>query len=923
MCLPRGDGGCCFTILMLSAAQYFKDQSCKMRVPSVFFSVLILSPGLFGSEVNYDRDIKPLLRTKCAACHGALKQEAGLRLDAARLIRRGGDSGAVIDVDDSANSLLLSRVAAEDPDVRMPPEGEGEKLTQEEILLLRKWIESGAIAPEDETIPPDPSHHWAYQPPVQKPVPQISDAAWRTNPIDAFIAQRHREANLHPVPVADRYTLVRRLYFDLIGLPPSPEQIDAFVEDTSDHGYAALVDQLLNSPHYGERWGRHWMDVWRYSDWNGYKNQLRGSQRHIWRWRDWIIESVNRDRGYDRMIVEMLAGDEIAPDDPGVLRATGFLARNFHKSNRNIWLDATVEHTAKAFLGLTMNCARCHDHKFDPIAQRDYYAMRAIFEPHHVRTERVPGQPNIMKDGLPRAFDSDPDAKTFLYVRGNEKHFDKNAPVPPELPAIFGQKLNAEPVSLPPVAVFPAFWPHVEAEDIRQAEQRVTAAKKQLKETTNTSEEESSPAIAQLKLESARADLASLRARYAADKAKQFSEGESDISELAQSAAEAERKAAITRARFELADSQAKLAESQAKLAAAKTDKKADTQKLQGAAEAAKKAVVAAKKQLASAEAAANSEDVNYTAVGKTFPRRSTGRRLALARWITHPGNPLTARVAVNHIWLRHFGEPLVSNTFDFGLRSPRPQHADLLDWLAVELMEHQWSMKHIHRLIVTSRTWQLQSSADPALTAANARIDPDNRLYWRARVRRLDAEVVRDSVLHVAGSLDLQLGGADIDYAKGETVARRSVYFRHAYEKQMTMLVLFDAAGPNECYRRSESIIPQQALALANSALSVSESRKLARSLTARVQDAEEPDAAFVHNAFRRVLARPPADSEMAACLDFLSQQASVLSSPESLTKVAGKTVSAVGPSADPHLRAKENLVHVLMNHNDFVTLR
>jgi hypothetical protein len=189
--------------------------------------------------------------------------------------------------------------------------------------------------------------------------------------------------------------------------------------------------------------------------------------------------------------------------------------------------------------------------------------------------------------------------------------------------------------------------------------------------------------------------------------------------------------------------------------------------------------------------------------------------------------------------------------------------------------------------------------------------------------VRRLDAEVVRDSVLHVAGSLDLQLGGADIDYATGETVARRSVYFRHAYEKQMTMLVLFDAAGPNECYRRSESIIPQQALALANSALSVSESRKLARSLTTLVQDAEEPDAAFVQTAFRRVLARPPADSEMAACLAFLSQQASVLSSPESLTKVDGKAVSAVGPSADPHLRAKENLVHVLMNHNDFVTLR
>ena len=327
-------------------------------------------------------------------------------------------------------------------------------LTPTQLRRLQTWINAGAIAPEDEPIPTDPHEHWAYQPPKRAAVPQIKNAESQFNPIDAFIAQQHRESGIIPAEVADNQTLVRRLYFDLIGLPPTRQQIDDFVNDDSAGAYARLVNNLLNSPQYGERWGRHWMDVWRYSDWNGYKDQLRGSQRHIWRWRDWIIESLNADKGYDQMIIEMLAGDEAAPDDLDVLRATGFLARNFHKSNRNIWLDATVEHTAKAFLGMTINCAKCHDHKFDPIAQTEYYAMRAIFEPHNVRTERIAGQRNVSQDGVPRAFDAAPDAKTFLYVRGNEKHFDKESPVAAAIPAVFNEPLDIQPVPLPPIACF-------------------------------------------------------------------------------------------------------------------------------------------------------------------------------------------------------------------------------------------------------------------------------------------------------------------------------------------------------------------------------------------------------------------------------------------------------------------------------------
>lgn len=887
-----------------------------MRNLRAILVVLIAANIASAADVDYDRDIKPMLAEKCAACHGALKQESGLRLDAASLMLRGGDSGAAIKVGESPSSLLMHRVVTEDADERMPPEGLGERLNAEQRQLLQRWIDDGAIAPPDEVIPTDPALHWAYQLPIKVPVPSMDAADWQGHPIDAFIANQHQYAGVTAVGVADKHVLVRRLYFDLIGLPPTLQQIADFENDDSATAYRDLVDELLNSSHYGERWGRHWMDVWRYSDWSGYKDKLRGSQRHIWHWRDWIIESMNADKSYDRMVVEMLAGDEVAPEDPDVLRATGFLARNYHTSNRNIWLDATVEHTAKAFLGMTVNCARCHDHKFDPIAQSEYYAMRAVFEPHNVRTERIAGQPSVLKDGIPRVFDAKPDSKTFLYVSGNEKHFDKEAPIAAALPAVFSTPLDVTPVTLPPIAVFPALWPHIEAEEIRSAEKQIVAAKKQLADCAKQTAGESEPSIAELKLASAEARLTSLSARWTADKAKHGGDARQDVAGLSKVAASAERNAAVAKARFDLA-------EAQEKIAGATASDEADSGKKKAAIDTAKKAAAAAKKNLTTAQAAAKKAGAAYTSVGKSYPDTSTGRRLALAKWIAGPKNPLTARVAINHIWLRHFGEPLVANTFDFGLRSPRPKHADLLDWLAVELMEHQWSMKHIHRLLVTSRTWQLQSSAADALTAANVKVDPDNQLYWRANVRRLDAEVIRDSVLHVAGSLDLTHGGPDIDYANGETNSRRSVYFRHAYEKQMTMLVLFDAAAPTECYRRSESIIPQQALTLANSALSVSESRRLAQSLWAEVKSGEDAEPRFLLRAFKKVLGRSPSGMETLKCKEFLSKQALMLAASEKLTDFGGTAVSGVEASDDPKLRAKENLVHVLMNHNDFVTIR
>ena len=298
------------------------------------------------------------------------------------------------------------------------------------------------------------------------------------------------------------------------------------------------------------------------------------------------------------------------------------------------------------------------------------------------------------------------------------------------------------------------------------------------------------------------------------------------------------------------------------------------------------------------------------------YPATSSGRRLALARWITAGENPLTARVAVNHLWLRHFGKPLVPTVFDFGRNGQPPSHPALLDWLAAEFVRRGWSMKEMHRLMVTSHAYRMDSTPDAADLAA----DPDNRWLWRMNPRRMEAELVRDSVLHVAGRLDLTLGGPDIPHAQGLTVPRRSLYFQHAAEKQMEFLQLFDAANVTECYRRNESIVPQQALALANSTLSLAQARLLARRLT---QEVGADDAAFATVAFEQVLSRSPSEAELEECVKFLTEQTALLKDRGKLTAFGTGPACPVPPAADPHVRAREDLTHVLLNHHDFVTIR
>eukprot|EP00456_Euglypha_rotunda_P035726 TRINITY_DN274_c0_g2_i5.p1 TRINITY_DN274_c0_g2~~TRINITY_DN274_c0_g2_i5.p1 ORF type:complete len:1100 (-),score=288.09 TRINITY_DN274_c0_g2_i5:1287-4586(-) len=1094
-----------------------------------FASLLLIVVGpVFGDDtIDYLRQIKPILRERCYACHGVLKQEAGLRLDTAASAIKGGDSGAAIKSDAPEGSLLLERITATDDTTRMPPEGE--PLKPAEIAAFKGWILGGAKAPADEQPERDPREHWAFRTPTRPQVPRIAND-WIKNPIDAFIAKEQQQHGVTPQLPADRMIWLRRVSLDLIGLPPSESEIQAYLDDKSGEANDRVISRLLDSPQYGERWGRHWMDIWRYSDWWGLGAEVRNSQKHIWHWRDWIIESLNSDKGYDQMLREMLAADELYPNDLDKLRASGFLARQYFKFNRTSWLDETVEHTSKAMLGLTFNCAKCHDHKYDPFSQREYYQLRAIFEPYQVRTDPVPGEIDFEKDGIPRAFDCDLEAKTFIHIRGDDRNPDKSTFIAPAIPDYlkFGE-WQVTAVSLPPEAIQPALRPYVEEAHLKQAEQKIAAAreaveiaKKDLAKASEAdriarTERDSGPpadalaaiprqvlvdhfAVARpeawemregtwtyvdgrlkqsaagatrgalrlkqqppddfearlkyiptggetwksvgitfdaseqnevlgyissyadgpksqisfkqngqyvypaeaaqartvdlnqphelvlrvrgslvnvavdgqhslayrlpigrqpgameiitfdakaellefelcelthaaqlvepasaakqavnemLPIDQARAGLAlaekglataeaqppSIRARIQADRMRLQQPNSSELTKFINEAARAERIAAAAKASEDVCRAELELLKAAA-------DKKVEAEKKLTATiaafDAATKLIDTPGETYAPVVGALKTLESNLETEEsrrKPFPHTSTGRRTAFAKWLTDSRNPLVARVAVNHIWARHFGKPLVPTVFDFGRKGTPPTHPELLDWLAIELQESGWSMKHIHRLIVSSNTYRLRSStagAGPATLAA----DPDNKYYWHATPLRMEAQVVRDSLLQLAGDLDLTRGGPPISIGNDST--RRSLYYVHSHNEHQKFLSMFDDASVLECYRRAQSIVPQQALALENSPLATAAAEKIAQRIA--LAHPELSDREFTEIAFRVVLATRPTDDETAAVLDAMEQ----------LRKRQAGTDRS---SAEKSIRT--SVIHVLLNHNDFVTVR
>ena len=771
------------------------------------------------------------------------------------------------------------------------------------------------------------SYRWKPFDQVQRPTPpDVRHSSFPIrNSIDAFLAAEHQARGLTPRPPAEPEVLLRRVYLDLIGLSPTPAELEAFLADPSPQAYERVVDRLLNDPRHGERWARHWMDVWRYSDWAGWTggNQIRDSQPHIWRWRDWIVESLNADKPYDRMVVEMLAADELAPEDTDALRATGFLVRNYKMLSRETWIEDTMNHTTRAFLGVTVGCAKCHNHMFDPISQREYYQMRAIFEPHQVRIDRVPGEVDTKKDGLVRAYDAATNTPTYFFHRGDERTPDKEHPLSPGVLAALGGKFSVQPVALPKLAWQPDQRGFVLKESQAAAEKAVIEAQTALAKlaATNTAAVKTEAALA-LEIAKLKRDVLAgqLRAEQLEPTAKKDSD---EWKKFATDLAAQQRHVAVLETKLALSKEQQATTEAEAKSeAAAKGTDQTAKDKTAKDLMAAKKKLAAAEKALAAAEKefAAAPSTAFKPRVTTSYPAVSSGRRLAFARWVASPENPLTARVAANHIWRQHFGSALVPSTDDFGANGRAPTHPQLLDWLASELMSPEagssgsglgsrvqppapetpdprpqtpdptpWRMKRLHRLIVTSSAYRLSATPDPA----NAKLDPDNRYLWRMNSRRVEAEAIRDNLLWTAGQLDPAMGGPEIDHNSGLTSKRRSLYLRTAAEKEVEFLKIFDNASVTECYERKQTVVPQQALALANSELTLDLAKRLAIDLGARAS----ANDAFITQAYRRILARAPKPPELAQCRQFLTH----------------------GDAA----RARENLVLVLFNHSDFVTVR
>ena len=1147
-------------------AQVFRVNG-RVTVFICLAALLCVSDAIAADEpVDYLTQVKPMLQQRCYACHGALKQEAGLRLDTAAFAIKGGESGAAVVAGELADSsILLKRIAATHAEERMPPSEEGEPLTAEQIELIRHWIAAGAKSPIDEQPEADPSQHWAFQPIVRPSVPADS-SDWCRTPIDAFLEQQQRKHGITPQPEAPRIIQLRRLHLDLIGTPPTAEEIAACEADQSPLWYQQTVKRLLDDPRHGERWARHWMDIWRYSDWWGLGDQLRNSQKHIWHWRDWIVESLNADTPYDEMIRLMLAADEMHANDLGKLRATGYLARNYWLFNRPQWMEETVEHVGKGFLGLTMNCARCHDHKYDPIAQDDYYRLRAFFEPYHVRMDVVPGESDLTRDGIPRIFDGLPDEPTYMYVRGDERNPDKSRVIQPGVPQVLSfADLTISPVTLPEEAREPERRPWVFDAYVSKAQQRSEAAKAEVQnalqklqtaeskeaelmkkdeETKLTEREKQRPLLtekfetleaarwkqfggnwthspgkleqkmdgptrAALRLmeksprdfeasvrftilggsqwrsvgitfdatqpdptqpaaatdseqnvyvsavaggskvqaawnrggnwtypggEAVRSMPIELNRTYTlriqvrdnlvnaflddepviawesplprtdgalqlitfdalvafhevtisaldpklplrmpgsdplsnpqtlkmAQVAAESARADLKVAEAASAVALAElestkKRADAQRAEWDPADTSrpeklaaAIMAErhvqveknAQAILVAEKSLLVATGDKKAAAEKAVQDARTAHEKSLSALEAEIKPEDkftrmtgaawtpTRFFNSGKDDPEvmfssTSTGRRTALANWLTDRRNPLTARVAVNHIWTRHMGQPLVPTVFDFGRKGTPPVHQELLDWLAAELIDSGWSMKHLHRLIVESAVYRMSSSVrtygiaegefgrngDGESTASSPDLlvspspslmsDPENRYWWRRVPIRMESQLVRDSLLSMAGTLDSTMGGPSIPADQQAASTRRSLYFFHSNNERNLFLTTFDEALVKDCYRREQSIVPQQALALSNSQLALDASQQIAQRLSKGVREDEE----FARIAFRVVTGINAGEAEITASVSAL----------ESWKKLSGGSPET----------ARANLIWALINHNDFVTLR
>jgi hypothetical protein len=708
---------------------------------------------------------------------------------------------------------------------------------------------------------------WAWQTPIRPATPEVKRPNWAHNPIDSFILTKLEGKNLTPAPEADRPTLLRRVTFDLIGLPPSPEEIDAFVQDSAPDAYEKVVDHLLASPRFGERWATYWLDLVRYAESDGFKADDPRPQ--AWRYRDYVIKSFNDDKPYDRFVREQVAGDERSPDDADAWIATGFLrhypdeynAVNLEQRRQEILNDIT-DTTAQVFLGVTVGCARCHDHKYDPITQEDYYRLQAFFAGYQP-TERPVGDTKERQERQREWEEKTAELRqriAQLEEPYRHQFHDKRK-------ARFTNDLQA-------ILDVPA--------DQRTAMQRQLALMME-KQVQASSDEVGKSMKPEIKKEWE--DLAKQLAEFAKLKPP--------APPTAMTMTDVGAQAAPT---FLL--------------------RKGDWRR--HGHEVSPGSLSAIDKHNA---------DIGAPPHGAT----TSGRRSVLADWLTDADNPLTARVIVNRLWQHHFGRGIVGSPSDFGVQGDPPTHPELLDWLANDFRENRWSLKAMHRLMVTSATYRQASRSSPAAVKA----DPDNKLFGRMNRRRLEGEAVRDAMLAVSGRLNLKAGGPSINPELPAEVGnlgnrwpisteaerdRRSVYVFVKRNLRYPMFAALDAPDSNEtCARRNVTTTAPQALMLLNDRVSLENARAFAgRVLT----DAGAEQDAVIDRAYRLALGRPPDQEELKLTRAFLDKQTILLrarldeKNPPS-SPLGGPCVVDVAYSA-----AVVDLCHSLLNLNEFLYL-
>jgi hypothetical protein len=753
------------------------------------------------------------------------------------------------------------------------------------IGFLRSFAHAEKSPPKkpDEPLLTDKDRaHWAFRKPIRPAVPAVRDVGWVRTPIDAFVLAALEKAGLQPAAAAHRVTLLRRVTLDLTGLPPLPAELDDFLKDAGPDAYERVVDRLLASPRYGERWAQHWLDVVRYAESNGY--EVDGQRPHAWRYRDYVIGAFNADEPYDRFVAEQIAGDLLEPRR-GALNADRLTATGFNRCgpvhlvsgntdpevNRQEVLTEMAGGVGAAFLGLTVGCARCHDHKFDPISQADYYRLQSFF---------AATQPK------------DIDIATAVERAAHEKWLAEiNAQLGPL------QKRVAE-LEAPYRA-------------------RLTEVKR-------------------AKLDPTYRDALAVEAKKRTPEQKKLAEHAEILlkvswDELLEALPQAERaRRAAWRAQIHLLEAKKPPPPAHA-WAIREEEKVPPTYVLHRGDPKRKGAVVepAFPRVLCDGDARSETRAGDEAAPGAP---RSARTRLDLAQWLTSRHHPLTARVMVNRLWQHHFGRGLVATPNDFGFRGERPSHSELLDWLACEFVDHGWSIKHMHRLMVLSSVYQQASRSAP--TALAKRVDPDNRLLWRMNRRRLEGEALRDSVLAVAGALNPEMGGAmvlvplepevyELIFTEGEPDGlwpitpdprehtRRSIYLFAKRNVRLPLLEAFDRPDSlTSCAVRPISTFAPQALILLNGPLLQSQSKQFAARL---LHECGSDVVRQIGLAYRLALARPPRDSELRMAREFLAAQ-------EKTIRESQRAGQPMRPGIDPATTALADLCLALLNCNEFL---